>query len=121
MTVNSRATRERALLDLVGDVYGLLDLEDLRRGLLGALHRALPSDYVSLNDVGPTPEQVASIMQPDAPQMSARWQELAHENPLLQHHLRTLDGRAYRFSDVISQERLRALPIYREVYAPLGV
>jgi DNA-binding CsgD family transcriptional regulator len=121
MTPGTRPPLERALLDLVGDVCGLLDLDDLRHGLLAALHRALPSDYVSLNDVGSTPEEVVSIMVPDAPQLMGRWQELAHENPLLRHHLRTLDGRAYRFSDVISSEELHALPLYREVYAPLGV
>jgi DNA-binding CsgD family transcriptional regulator len=114
-------SRERALLDLIGDVYGLLDVDDLRRGLLLALHRTLPSDYVSLNDIGPADEDIVTIMEPDAPQLLGRWQELAHQNPLLQHHLRTLDGRAYRFSDVIPQGDLHALELYRDVYAPMGV
>ena len=60
-------------------------------------------------------------MQPDVPDLVARWAWHAHENPLLRYHQRTLDGRAYRFSDVISQHALHALPLYREVYAPLGV
>jgi DNA-binding CsgD family transcriptional regulator len=115
------APREGALLDLIGDVCGLLDIDDMRHGVLAALHRALPSDYVSLNDVGPAAEDVVTIMEPDAPELLRRWQELAHQNPLLQHHLRTLDGRAYRFSDVISQRDLHALDLYREVYAPMGV
>lgn len=110
------------LLELIGDVCGLLDLDELRWGMLHALHRALPSDYVSLNDVGPTPEQVVSIMEPDAPaHLYDRWREHAQENPLLQRYLRTLDGRAYRFSDLVSQEQLHHLPLYREVYAPLAV
>ncbi len=114
---------ERALLDLVGDVCGLLDLGDLRHGLLAALHRALPSDFVSLNDVGPTPDQIVALMQPEDHylELFPKWQELAHENPLLQHLLRTQDGRAYRFSDVISQRDLHELRLYREVYAPMGV
>jgi DNA-binding CsgD family transcriptional regulator len=112
---------ERALLELVGDVCGLLDIDELRQGLLEAIHRLLPSDYVSLNDVGPTPNDVVSIMQPEAPELLGRWTELAHENPLLRHHRRTLDGRAYRFSDVITRRRLHALALYREIYAPLGV
>ncbi|HWX96402.1 MAG TPA: LuxR C-terminal-related transcriptional regulator [Solirubrobacteraceae bacterium] len=109
------------LLDLIGDVFGMLDLDELRHGLLAGLHRVLPSDYVSLNDVGPSPEEIVAIMQPDAPELVSRWAQFAHENPLLRRYLRTLDGRAYRFSDVISREELHGLALYDEVYAPLGV
>jgi DNA-binding CsgD family transcriptional regulator len=116
------APGERALLDLVGDVCGLLDIDDLRHGLLAALHRVLPSDFISLNDVGPTPDQIVAIMQPESfLELFPKWQEHAHENPLLQHNLRTRDGRAYRFSDVISQRDYHALELYKEVYAPMGV
>jgi DNA-binding CsgD family transcriptional regulator len=109
------------LLELVGDVCGMLDIDELRHGLLAAMHRALPSDYVSLNDVGSSPDRIVSIMQPDVPELVSRWATFAHENPLLRRYLRTLDGRAYRFSDVISRDELHALPLYHEVYAPLGV
>jgi DNA-binding CsgD family transcriptional regulator len=109
------------LLELIGDVCGTLDLEELHHGLLAALHRVLPSDYVSLNDVGPSPEEIVTIMQPAVPELVSRWSQFAHENPLLRRYLRTLDGRAYRFSDVMSQEELRRLPLYHAVYAPLGV
>jgi DNA-binding CsgD family transcriptional regulator len=109
------------LLELIGDVFGMLDIDELHRGMLAGLHRVLPSDYVSLNDVGPGPDQIVTIMQPDVPELVARWEEFAHENPLLRRYLRTLDGRAYRFSDVITREELRGLALYREVYAPLGV
>jgi DNA-binding CsgD family transcriptional regulator len=109
------------LLELIGDIFGILELGELRHGLLSSLHRVLPSDYVSLNDVGPSPDEIVTIMQPDAPELMSRWTQLAHENPLLRRYLRTLDGRAYRFSDVISQAELRELALYREVYAPLEV
>ena len=113
---------DRALLELVGDVCGLLHVEELRRGLLAALKRALPSDYVSLNEVTPDPDDIVTLSLPEAPEaMLGRWHELAHENPLLQFYLRTQDGRAYRFSDVIEPERLHELPLFRELYTPLGV
>jgi DNA-binding CsgD family transcriptional regulator len=115
-------TGEQVLLELIGDVVGILDVEELRRGLLDALHRALPSDYISLNDVGPIPGQVVAIIRPDVlAGLFDVWARLAHENPLLRYFQRTLDGRAYRFSDVISQERLHELPLYRELYHPMGV
>ncbi|MCW3029352.1 MAG: hypothetical protein JWN81_2563 [Solirubrobacterales bacterium] len=115
------STADGRLLELIGDVFGMLDIEELHHGMLAGLHRVLPSDYVSLNDVGPSPDQIVTIMQPDVPELVVRWEQLAHENPLLRRYLRTLDGRAYRFSDVISREELRGLALYREVYAPLGV
>jgi DNA-binding CsgD family transcriptional regulator len=121
-------TRERAeqigdstLLELIGDVCGLLEIAELRRELLAAMHRVLPSEYVSLNEIGATPDQVLTIQEPDFPEMLLRWTWHAHENPLLQYHQRTRDGRAYRFSDVISHEELHALPLYEQVYKPMGV
>lgn len=121
MSAGGGAIRDGALLELIGDVIGLLDIVELRKGLLPAMHRVLPSDYVSLNDIGPDPRRVVTLMQPDVPDLLAQWVWHAHENPLLRFHKRTRDGRAYRFSDVISARELHALPLYREVYAPLGV
>jgi DNA-binding CsgD family transcriptional regulator len=115
------STADGRLLELIGDVLGMLDIEELHHGMLAGLHRVLPSDYVSLNDVGPSPNQIVTILQPEVPELVARWEQFAHENPLLRRYLRTLDGRAYRFSDVISREELRGLALYRELYEPLGV
>ncbi len=111
------------MLDLVGDVCGLLELEELRDGLLDVLHRALPARYVSLNDIGPAAGEVIALMRPESPDPAAfaRWSEHAHENPLLKHYVGTQDGRAMRFSDVISQQELHQTALYREVYEPLGV
>jgi DNA-binding CsgD family transcriptional regulator len=110
------------LLELVGDIVGLLDIDELRHGLLDALHRALPSAYVSLNDIGPGPGEIVALMSPpSAGDMFELWARHAHENPLLQYYLRTQDGRAMRFSDVCSREHLESLALYRELYRPMGV
>ncbi len=116
------AEADARLLELVGDVCGLLDLDELRHGLIDALHRALPSRYVSLNDIGPEPGEVVALMQPDETSDAFdRWVKYAHQNPLLQHYQRTLEGRAMRFSDVCTVENLHGLELYREVYEPMGV
>lgn len=110
------------LLELIGDVCGLLDIDELRHGLLDALHRALPSEYVSLNDIGPGVREVVALMTPDAaPELYDAWTRNAHENPLLQRYQRTLDGRAMRFSDVCTTDHLHRLALFREVYEPMGV
>ena len=117
-----RQSREAEVLRLVADVCGLLDISEFRHGLLDALNRALPSKYVSLNEIGPTPDTVAAITRPElAPEYVERFAQHAHENPLLQRYLRSRDGRAYRFSDVIAATDLHRLALYQEFYKPLGV
>ena len=124
MPRNGHGTRleDASLLEVIGDVCGLLEIEELRRGLLAALGRFLPSDYISLNDVHPDPARIVTIIEPEAPaELLEVWSELAHENPLLRYYLRTLDGRAHRFSDVVSARELHELALYRRLYAPMGV
>jgi hypothetical protein len=57
------------VLDLVGEVQGKLD--ELTDGMLVAIQRNVPSDYVSLNDIGPDTERVIAVMIPSAPEASA--------------------------------------------------
>jgi DNA-binding CsgD family transcriptional regulator len=115
-----RASDDTVLLDLVGGVVGLLEMEELRHGLLDALLRAVPSKWASLNDVGPA--GVVSLVKPRLDERwFARFAELVDENPIYQRWLRTRDGRAYRFCDVTSREELEQTRLYREIYAPLGI
>jgi DNA-binding CsgD family transcriptional regulator len=110
------------LLSLVEDVIGLTDLNEFRFGLLDALRRAVPSDVVSLNDLGPGPTDATVIaIPPPAPELLETFARLQHQNPLAAYHARTRDGRAIRFSDVVSRRELHQLPIYREVYARIGI
>jgi DNA-binding CsgD family transcriptional regulator len=111
-----------ALLDLIGDVSGQLDLEEFRVGLLGALGRAVPSDWVSLNDLGPDPGDSTVLIEPPfPPEDHELFAGLAGENPLIAHYQRTLDGRAYRFSDLVTPAELHRLRLYREFYARIGL
>jgi DNA-binding CsgD family transcriptional regulator len=113
---------ERRLLELIGDVCGLLDMDELRSGLLDAINRALPSDYVSLNEVGPGPDDLVALIRPESkPAEFERWAAHAHENPLLQYYQRTQNGLAVRFSDFVTPDELHALALYKELYGPMGV
>jgi DNA-binding CsgD family transcriptional regulator len=118
--MHSEAGEDAVLLDLVGEILGLLDLSELRRGLLEALRQAMPVRWASLNDVGPDGVEALVVPHLDAV-WTARFAELAHQNPIYQRWLRTRDGRAYRFSDVTTREELEATRLYREVYHPLGI
>jgi DNA-binding CsgD family transcriptional regulator len=115
-------TLHARVLDIVGEVSPLLEIDELRDGLLVALRGAVPCDYVSLNQVGPDPEQNWSIVEPPMPIESFEvFYRLAQQNPLAERHLRTRDGRPYRISDVVTQEQFQGTDLYREFYAPIGV
>ena len=110
------------LLELIGDVHGLLFVEEFRRGLVRALSRAVPADWVSLNDIGSDPESTVVVIEPEFRREDhALFARLAHQNPLIERFAATGDGRAYRFSDVVSPPQLHHLDLYREFYGPLGL
>lgn len=116
-------TEEGRLLELIGDVGGLLDLDEYRRGLMVALRRAVPSDWVSINEVGELPGEFWGVVEPDlppgAPETFARYM---HQNPLVAHMTSgPRPGAPVRFSDVTTTREFHALEIYTEFYAPLGI
>ncbi len=110
------------LLELIGEIQGLLELAELRKGLLAALDRVVPSDWVSINEIGSSPDDVYAVVRPPLPKrIHENFAKHAHENPLIARFARTGDTRPYRFSDVVSRRELHALALYRECYAEIGL
>ena len=110
------------MLNLIGEVSGLLDVQEFCNGLLSALRAEIPCDYVSLNQVAPDSAQIWSISEPPVPvEMHAGFARHALQNPLAAWHLRTRDGRPIRFSDIVTREELQATDLYSEVYSQLGI
>jgi DNA-binding CsgD family transcriptional regulator len=112
------------LLQLIGDTVGLLEIEEFGRELLVALHRAVRSDWVSLNDIGLDPDTIWGIVEPPltiTAEQQLAFARYAYQNPLIERITRTHDGRAVRFSDVIAREELHAREIYTQYYALVGV
>jgi DNA-binding CsgD family transcriptional regulator len=106
----------------VGEVLGLLDVNEFRPGLLAALAAAVPADWLSLNDIGPDPAGSYVLVDPPFRREDHEvFAALAHQNPLIARYAETRDGRAYRFSDVVSAKDLRKLDLYREFYGPIGL
>ena len=121
--VSLRERDLRAVLNLVGEVHHAEDLGVFRAALLDGLPRVVPADFVSYNEVPHDPDgELVAIVVPDVPAWAYEvWGRYGMQNPLVQRHLATRDGRAYRFSDVISRDELRKLELYVEIYARLGV
>jgi DNA-binding CsgD family transcriptional regulator len=110
------------VLAIVEDVIGVADLDDFRLAFLRALMREVPSDWASLNDLGPDPDDVAVLMIPEPPPgVFDLYVEHRDENPITEYIARTRDGRATRFSDHMTQAELEAIPLYDLVYRPMRV
>ncbi|HTU95885.1 MAG TPA: helix-turn-helix transcriptional regulator [Solirubrobacteraceae bacterium] len=113
---------ETRALALIGEVIGLLDLDELSHGLLRALRQAIPADWCALNEVPAHPPPAISLTDPPVPAaMHDAFARYAAQNPIADYFLRTRDGRATRFSDLITRRELHRLDLYREVYRPLNV
>jgi DNA-binding CsgD family transcriptional regulator len=116
------------LLELIGDMHGLLELEEFRVEVLTAVRRAVPAEWASLNDIalsegGPDAlESSVIIADPPAPaHLLEVFVRYAHQNPIVARYAHTADARAIRFSDIVSTDELHALELYTEVYGPMGV
>jgi DNA-binding CsgD family transcriptional regulator len=116
------AALERRALALVGEVMGLLDVDELCAGLLRSLRVAIPAEWCALNELPAELPHTVSLAEPQvSAEIHAAFARYGQENPLVVHHMHTLDGRATRFSDVVTRRELHRLDLYREVYLPLGV
>jgi hypothetical protein len=113
---------DRRVLSLIGEVIGLLDLQELCDGLLRALRAAVPADWAALNEVPAELPYTISISEPPlSDEMHRTFARYAPQNPIVAHFLRTGDGRATRFSDLIDRPELHRLELYRELYSRLGL
>jgi DNA-binding CsgD family transcriptional regulator len=113
-------TDTQLLLDLVGEAYSFEDLAEYRQGILEIVTRVVPCDRVGYNEI--TPDESFAITVPEFdPSLLPTFAALIYENPLIQRFERTRDGRPYRISDMIDQETLHSLELYREVYRQIGV
>lgn len=112
----------RAVLDLVGEAHDAQDLDEFRAALLPSLRRLVPADYASYNEVPADGGAPVTIADPVLPaEMMEAWERHALTNPLITRFMRTRDARPWRFSDVIGADELARLPLYQELYRPLGV
>jgi DNA-binding CsgD family transcriptional regulator len=113
---------EKRVLALVGEVIGLIDLDELSHGLLHALRQAVPAEWCALHEVPAHLPHTVSLTDPAIPAvMHELFARFATQNPIAGYFLRTRDGRATRFSDLVTRDQLHRLDIYREIYRPLDV
>jgi DNA-binding CsgD family transcriptional regulator len=122
MAATLRDRHYRAVLDLVGEVHDVNDLDEFREVLLPGLRRVVPAEFSSYNEIHERQGVLATVVVPGIPdELVGAWERTAATNPLIVRFVRTRDGRAYRFSDVVTRAELHALPVFQELYEPLGL
>jgi DNA-binding CsgD family transcriptional regulator len=120
--IATEVSPEARLLDLIGDIQGLLDLSELWAGLLPALTRLIPCDWVSLHEIDTEQGLVHGYAFPEPkPEWYAAFRRLGHEHPFVVYYGQIGDGRAHRISDFLTLDEFRALDMHRAVYVPMGI
>jgi DNA-binding CsgD family transcriptional regulator len=108
------------LLGLLAEAFTYQSVSEFRGGVIELLGRVVPYDSAGYNEIAPNGTFAVTIPQLDFRLLPA-FTELAHENPVMAHYQRTLDGRPYRISDMIDRSALHALQLYQRVYRHIGV
>lgn len=110
------------LLELIGELHGVDDLEEFRTEILIAVDRAVPNDWASYNEVHEHPEDMRAVTMPEPPaHLFETFTRLAHQHPLIARMRGTGDGRPLRISDVVTREQYHRLELYQQVYRLLEV
>lgn len=112
--------------DLLKVAHALMlveDLDDVGPAMIAEIGSLVASDLASYNEVDPTAGRASVVGRPRQPTAAEldKWRRWAHQNPCLQHTLRTGDGSAKRLSDFLEPEELHRLELYSDVYQPLGI
>jgi DNA-binding CsgD family transcriptional regulator len=115
------------LLQFVGELHAFRDKALMRTWLLDkALPALVPSDWLSYNEVDLLePQKTLAILKPDSQSffetLFPRFQQLAHQHPLVVRQLQSENFPVHKISDFLTQEAYHELDLYRDVYRPMGV
>ncbi|HTB85259.1 MAG TPA: LuxR C-terminal-related transcriptional regulator [Candidatus Sulfotelmatobacter sp.] len=126
MKLRSSADYE-LLLECIRELHSLRDVDSVRAWLLDhALPRLVPSDWLSYNEVDLAhPENTVAILKPDSKEffqnLFPRFQELAHQHPLITRQMQLADFSVHKISDFLSQKSFHRLELYRDVYRHMHV
>ena len=110
------------LLDVVGAVQGSDDLDELRRRTVDLLPTLVPNDRTAWTEFDPATGAVEQVTVPpvELPDAETIFAETSVSHPVMQHTIRTGDGRPAAISDFLSATDFHETSIYQRFYGPLG-
>jgi DNA-binding CsgD family transcriptional regulator len=115
-----------AVLDALGELYTLHDLEAFPQVSLRILRKLIPSIFTSYNELNLRTGAVVVVFEP----VEARDRcfpylpkiaRLGHEHPLLTDYQNSGEPRPQAISDFVGWEEWRQREIFREAFGPLGI
>lgn len=124
MTAQLSSTDAMRLLDAVGSLHDVADPAQFPEAALTAVESVVRSDVSSYNEIDGARGTVVAVARPAEAVFSGAEQILARraaEHPLIARIRRTGDGSAYRITDVVPHQQFRRMPVYLELYRPMGV
>ena len=109
-----------AALTFVRDICAQPDLDAFARRVVDRLTDLVPGNRVSYNEAHDRRGTLRTVIKPidNITPLGARHYV---EHPMMQHFVRTGDGRAHKFSDFISRDQLHATAMYQDHYRAAGV
>lgn len=114
-------------LDCIRELHSFRDAAALRSWLLDtALPKLVPSDWFSYNEVDLlNPANTLAVLQPESnslfQRLFPRFQEVAHQHPLITRQLESPNFPVHKISDFLSPKDYHRLELYQDVYRHLGV
>lgn len=114
----------RAVTEVVAAAEDVTTPEAFAPFVVDALPRLVSCDSASYNEVDPTIPRIVALMEPKELHWDgdlATWERWMHQHPLVTRLMQTGDGRAWRISDMISQDQFHALELYTEFYRRMRV
>ena len=95
-----------------------MEVDEFGHELLHAVHRAVPADWVSLNDIGADPDTIWGLVEPPLTitiEQQQAFSRYAYQNPLIERITQTRDGRAV----LLRSDHARGAPRPRDLHAVL--
>lgn len=119
-----RDTDVRTMLELVADSNAHRSLRAFREGILPGLRRLVPCEISSYNEIEPSrafvisdPADALDVFDDPHAVLAAN----GATHPLIQHYVRTRDGRAYKMSDFLTREQFHRTQTYEQIFSKLGL
>lgn len=119
---------ERSYLRVLGAVHAVREITDPDQFgpvVLAEIAALIDCVVLSFNEVDPARGHVDFVLEPAdfviPPGSERALDEHAHAHPLISYAARTGDGSARKISDFLAPEHWHDTPIYRELYAPMGI
>src|SRR5579883_2462633 len=112
------------LFGMIAELGACDDVENFARDVLPWLHRIVPYDIASYNEVDPRNDRIASLAEPNDSLPDPLYEPFERhiaQHPILRHIRETGDGSTVKFSDFVSERQFHDLALYQEFFGLIGI